>query len=76
MKKSYKILLIEDEPDLVDLFGSSLKDAGFQVVKVVKGPVASGYGFGFDGLRSFLEKLGFCSEYMFVTVCKKNGTSD
>src|SRR3989338_9981488 len=40
MKKSYKILLIEDEPDLVDLFGSSLKSTGFQVVSIASGEEA------------------------------------
>src|SRR3989344_6520909 len=40
MKKSYKILLIEDEPDLVDLFGSSLRSAGFQVEAIENGEQA------------------------------------
>lgn len=40
MKKSYKILLIEDELDLVDLFGGSLKSAGFQVESIESGEQA------------------------------------
>ena len=40
MKKSYKILLIEDEPDLIELFGSSLKSAGFQVESIESGEEA------------------------------------
>lgn len=31
MSGKYKILLIEDEPDLIDLFSTSLTNAGFQV---------------------------------------------
>ncbi|NCN07698.1 response regulator [Candidatus Falkowbacteria bacterium] len=31
MTKKYKILLVEDEPDLADLFSISLKQAGFEV---------------------------------------------
>lgn len=45
-------------------------DAGFSVVRVLKGPVSSGYGFGFDHFRVFLEKIGFSSEYVYVAVKK------
>lgn len=37
MKSNYKILLIEDEPDLAEMFGNSLKGAGFQVEIVLDG---------------------------------------
>ena len=37
MAEKYKILLIEDEPDLVDLFSTSLKNAGFSVEILVDG---------------------------------------
>ncbi len=37
MDKKYKILLIEDEPDLADLFSASLLNAGFNVETIVDG---------------------------------------
>lgn len=40
--------------------------AGFETITVRKGPVFSGYGFGLDGLRRFLETLGLTSEYIYV----------
>lgn len=45
--------------------------ASFDVLAVLKGPLASGYGFGFDSLRNSLRKLGLCSEYIYVA--KKAG---
>ena len=42
--------------------------AGFSVAKVLRGPVASGYGFGLDRIRLSLERAGFSSEYVYVTV--------
>ncbi|MFQ5701562.1 MAG: class I SAM-dependent methyltransferase [Acidobacteriota bacterium] len=46
--------------------------AGFSVVAIRKGPVASGYGFGLDRLRRFLEGIGLTSEFIYVVV--KKGT--
>lgn len=40
--------------------------AGLHVAAVRKGPVASGYGFGLDTLRHWLERLGFTSEYIYI----------
>jgi SAM-dependent methyltransferase len=40
---------------------------GFQVWQIRKGPVASGYGFGFDSLRSVLEGAGLTSVYIYIT---------
>ena len=37
MTKKYKILLIEDEPDLVELFSTSLRQAGFSVETITDG---------------------------------------
>jgi len=37
MAEKYKILLIEDEPDLAELFGGSLAQAGFSVKTLVDG---------------------------------------
>jgi len=44
--------------------------SGFSVIKIIKGPVNSGYGFGFDRLRSFLERAGLTSEYIYVAIKK------
>lgn len=40
--------------------------AGFKVVFYIKGPVFSGYGFGFAKFRRFLKSLGLCSEHIFI----------
>jgi hypothetical protein len=40
--------------------------AGLRVLSIQKGPVASGYGFGFDRLRAFLEGMGLASEYIYI----------
>ncbi|MCB9802535.1 methyltransferase domain-containing protein [Candidatus Nomurabacteria bacterium] len=40
--------------------------AGFIVEKEMKGPIFSGYGFGFNVLRAIFEKLGVSSEYIYV----------
>jgi len=39
----------------------------FEVIAIKKGPVQSGYGFGFDCIRNILEKIGFYSENIYVT---------
>jgi SAM-dependent methyltransferase len=41
--------------------------AGFTVLAEIRGPVASGYGFGLDTLRTWLERTGFTSEVIYVT---------
>jgi SAM-dependent methyltransferase len=40
--------------------------AGFEVVAVLKGPLASGYGFGLDRLRALGETIGLASEFVYV----------
>lgn len=45
------------------------RETGFDVLRVLKGPIGSGYGFGCDRLRTALERLGFTSVYVYVT-CK------
>ena len=50
----------------LDRWEREFEHAGFRSIKTVKGPVCSSYGFGFDRLRFFLEKCGFCSEYIFI----------
>lgn len=47
-----------------------IEKAGFEVVKVKKGPVSSGYRFGFNKLRSLFEKIGFSSVYIYIAVKK------
>jgi SAM-dependent methyltransferase len=42
--------------------------AGFHVIRVIKGPLCSGYGLGWDGPRWMLERLGLTSEYAYVAV--------
>ncbi|MBC7259178.1 MAG: class I SAM-dependent methyltransferase [Chloroflexi bacterium] len=52
---------------------AEFRKADLEVVAVRKGPVASGYGFGLNTLRRWLERLGFTSEYIYVA--KKRGQS-
>jgi SAM-dependent methyltransferase len=40
--------------------------AGLRLIAVSRGPVASGYGFGFDSVRAGLRRLGLASEYVYV----------
>ena len=40
--------------------------AGYLVFSYAKGPVFSGYGFGFGFLRRALERLGVSSEHIFI----------
>jgi SAM-dependent methyltransferase len=43
-----------------------IEQQGFHVSGILKMPVVSGYGFGLDFVRHFLEKLGFTSSYAYV----------
>lgn len=45
-----------------------LERSGFHVVRIAKGPVASGYGFGWDRVRALLERCGVASEYIYIAV--------
>lgn len=47
-------------------------NAGFFIEKETKGPVFSGYGFGFNFFRLLFERIGFSSEYIFI-LKKKHG---
>lgn len=42
------------------------KKANLNFIRVIKGPVSSGYGFGFERLRNFLENIGFSTEYIYI----------
>lgn len=42
--------------------------AGLEVIEIIPGPVSSGFGFGFDRLRSVLEAVGFATEVAYVAV--------
>lgn len=46
------------------------KKADLDLVKITKGPVSSGYGFGLDFIRGFLEKMGITTEYIYIAVKK------
>ena len=50
-----------------------IQQAGFELVAIRKGPVASGYGFGLDVARSVLEAAGVASEYIYVA--RKRGAA-
>ena len=53
---------------------SDFKSTGFQIVKISKGPVSSGCGFGWDSIRTILEKTGIATEYIYYV--KKNPEFD
>lgn len=42
------------------------EESGFRVIRRLKGPVTSGYGFGWDRARTVLERLGFGGSNIFV----------
>lgn len=42
-------------------------DADFEILQILHGPAASGYGWGLDSIRTMLERMGFCSEFIFIT---------
>lgn len=42
--------------------------AGFRVAATQRGPVSSGYGFGWDAARTALERAGVASEIVYITV--------
>lgn len=42
------------------------KNSGYIIVKKIKTSAHSGYGFGFDSLRSLLEKMGFSSLTIYI----------
>lgn len=45
-----------------------LNAAGLKLVKIIKGPAMSGYGFGWDFARTVLENLGLASIYIYIAV--------
>jgi hypothetical protein len=49
-----------------DRWIKKFENENFLVIKTIKGPVTSGYGFGLNKLRSFLERIGFSSVYIFI----------
>jgi SAM-dependent methyltransferase len=50
--------------------------AGFELVAVRKGPVASGYGFGLERTRRLLERLGLASVFIYIAVRKQSRRPD
>jgi len=51
------------------------ENANLELIRIIKGPVHSGYGFGLDGLRNFMEKIGFSSEYVYMAIKKGQKSS-
>lgn len=41
------------------------ENAGFRIIKIKRGPISSGYGFGFERLKLFLYRLNFTTEYIY-----------
>jgi len=41
-------------------------NAGFQIVEIRKGPLSSGYRFGFNKIKKLLAKIGLTTEYIYV----------
>lgn len=39
---------------------------GFVIMEIRKGPLSSGYRFGFKKIKYFISKLGFTTEYIYV----------
>ena len=44
--------------------------ANLDLVKIIKGPVSSGHGFGLNFIRNILERLGVTSEYIYIAIKK------
>lgn len=51
------------------------KKANLELIRIIKGPVHSGYGFGLDRLRDIMEKIGVSSEYIYIAIKKGQNTS-
>tara|TARA_B100000768_G_scaffold178373_2_gene194051 strand:+ start:367 stop:1128 length:762 start_codon:yes stop_codon:yes gene_type:complete len=44
---------------------SVFESAGFEIIDVKRGPISSGYGFGFEKLKLFLHRFNFTTEYIY-----------
>ena len=51
-------------------WSSLIEKQGFNVISILKMPVMSGYGFGWDLIRRLLERMGLCSSYAFIFIKK------
>jgi hypothetical protein len=49
---------------------SDFEATGFKIIEIKKGPVSSGYGFGWDNIRTIIEKTGVATELIYFV--KKN----
>jgi SAM-dependent methyltransferase len=47
-----------------------IEDQDFEVIGVLKMPVTTGYGFGLERVRGWLERMGFACGYGYVAVKK------
>lgn len=48
--------------------------ANLELIRIIKGPVHSGYGFGLDFLRNIMENIGFSSEYIYIAIKKEHNS--
>ena len=48
----------------------TFENAGFKILAIKRGPISSGYGFGFERLKVCLDRLNFTTEYIYYM--KKN----
>jgi SAM-dependent methyltransferase len=49
------------------------RQAGFDLLCVLKGPFYSGYGFGWDRVRGLAERCGLATEFVYVAAPRKAG---
>lgn len=45
---------------------NEFKNANFEILRIISGPVASGYGFGLNRLRNLLKRMNLSSEYIYI----------
>lgn len=50
-----------------------IQNEGLEIIRILKMPVTTGYGFGCDRIRAAMERVGFASGYAYVAV--KRGAS-
>jgi hypothetical protein len=48
------------------LWKNRFEKSGFEIIKIVKGPIYSGYGIGLSRAKEFLDKAGLTSEYIYI----------
>lgn len=51
------------------------EETGYEVIKVISGPISTGYGLGFDFLKPLMRKFGISTEYIYI-LKRRNPTSE